>query len=108
VRFERDEKAALRPLPSLLLPVREQRLRRRLRLGYVAEREAVIAAHDVGGRCHAAVEAPAGRSGGGCSSGDDGASSSDRGGERCRQSSPTSVASRRRTTCGDPRNRAWQ
>jgi hypothetical protein len=36
VRFERDERAVLRPLPSRALPVRERRLRRRVALDAMA------------------------------------------------------------------------
>jgi transposase len=41
VRFERDEKAALRPLPSLPLPVREQRLSRRVALDAMVDIDTV-------------------------------------------------------------------
>jgi hypothetical protein len=41
VRFERDERAALRPLPSLPLPVREQRLRRKVALDALVDLDTV-------------------------------------------------------------------
>jgi hypothetical protein len=41
VRFERDERAVLRPLPSRALPVRERRLRRRVALDAMVDIDTV-------------------------------------------------------------------